>query len=77
MNDPLAPLYESLNWRVPGTMRCTSCKDIAWPPTAGCYPSALEHYEAILGPLAKPRSRARMLIFFQPLAPPLRGAKGR
>jgi hypothetical protein len=65
VDDPFAPLYGSLNWRVPGTLRCRRCKDIAWPPTAGCYPSALEHYEAVLGALPKPRTRARILILFQ------------
>ena len=63
--DPFLPLYDALNWSPSGTLPCKQCKDAAWPPSAGCYPSSLEHYESVLGPLPGTRTSARLLLLLQ------------
>jgi hypothetical protein len=64
--DPYLPLYDQLNWDAPaGPLRCTACVPTDGPPIAGSYPSALRHYEAVLGPLPGPLSDARILIVLQ------------
>lgn len=63
--DPYATLYGRLNWDAPtGRLRCTACMNLG-APKAGAYPSALAHYEEILGPLSRPRTRARVLVVLQ------------
>ncbi len=65
-SDPVLPLYDKLNWDAPaGPLRCTACVPTDGHPIAGAYPSALWHYETILGPLAGQRSDARILFVLQ------------
>jgi hypothetical protein len=65
-SDPYLPLYDRLNWDAPrGPIRCDACVNFAGTPQTGAYPSALTHYEEILGPLLVPRSNARILFIFQ------------
>ncbi len=65
-SDPFAALYGRLNWDAPGgPLRCAACADLANRPVAGAYPSALVHYEEILGPLLEARTAARILFVLQ------------
>ena len=59
--DPFAAIYGDLNWDAPrGPRRCNECT--SGEPVAGAYPSALCHFEEVLGELDGPRSRARVLF---------------
>jgi hypothetical protein len=59
--DPFASIYHELNWDAPrGPRRCNEC--ISGQSVAGAYPSALCHFEEVLGELDGPRSRARVLF---------------
>ena len=67
-DDILAPIYNSINWEAPKTIRCEGCKNIpgiVWRPKSGSHPSSLSHFEAILGRLDEPRTKARILIVLQ------------
>jgi hypothetical protein len=64
--DPFASIYGQLNWDAPhGPLRRVACSDLGVTPLAGAYPSALFHYEQVLGSLGEPRSRARILMILQ------------
>ena len=59
--DPFAAIYRDLNWDAPrGPRRCYECT--LGSPVSGAYPSALRHFEEVLGDLVGPRSRARVLF---------------
>ena len=57
--DPFASIYGDLNWDAPrGPRRCEECG--LGEPVAGAYPSALFHFEEVLGDLGGDRSDARL-----------------
>ena len=59
--DPFGAFYRDLNWDAPrGPRRCHECT--LGSPVAGAYPSALCHFEEVLGELDGPRSQARVLF---------------
>ncbi len=59
--DPFASIYGDLNWDAPrGPRRCEECG--LGEPVAGAYPSALFHFEEVLGDLGGDRSDARILF---------------
>jgi hypothetical protein len=59
--DPFASVYGDLNWDAPrGPRRCEECG--LGEPVAGAYPSALFHFEQVLGDLGGDRSDARILF---------------
>ena len=60
--DRFSAIYGAINWDVTAPLQCNGCKHTGRSPSAGCYPSSLEHYEAILGPFPEPRTDTRLLI---------------
>ncbi len=65
--DNLAPIYETVNYKMSDAIaiHCEGCRNIAWPPNAGSYPSSLSHYESILGRFPQARTKARILFVLE------------
>jgi hypothetical protein len=63
-NDKYSKLYDALNWDAPdGPIRCTVCSDLGMP-NAGAYPTALTHFERILGPKPYSQEKTRPIAIF-------------